>query len=215
MECLKKMVIMPDSRFKIFWNIVTIILLIYTAIFVPYNVAFSESEDKSLVQTIIDYVIDVLFTIDIFINFISGYEDLTEGKVITDLRKIAKLYLRSWFVPDLLACVPFGLFTPKGNASANSSKLIRLSRLPRLYRLIRIIRMLKMIKILKNSETINIIQERLGSSVAGLRLLNIVGLTFYLVHLIACLWYGWANFIGFPFNCWVAAQVHVKGEEKK
>jgi hyperpolarization activated cyclic nucleotide-gated potassium channel 2 len=107
----------------------------------------------------------------------------------------------------LLACIPFGLFTPKGNAAtANSSKLIRLSRLPRLYRLIRIIRMLKMIKILKNSEMINNITEKLGNTTAGLRLLQIVGLTFYFVHLMACLWYGWCNFIGYPYNCWVKAQ---------
>ena len=47
-ECLRKMVIMPDSNFKIFWNLVTIVLLIYTAIFVPYNVAFSDSNERSL-----------------------------------------------------------------------------------------------------------------------------------------------------------------------
>ena len=151
------MVIMPDSRFKIFWNLVTIVLLIYTAIFVPYSVAFSESEEKSMAQTVIDYVIDILFTIDIFINFLSGYEDIAEGKVVTDLKLIARTYVCSWFIPDVMACIPFGLFTPKGGsaATANSSKLIRLSRLPRLYRLIRIIRMLKMIKILKNSEIVN------------------------------------------------------------
>lgn len=47
-ECLNRMVIMPDSPFKIFWNIVTIILLIYTAIFVPYNVAFNEANKTPL-----------------------------------------------------------------------------------------------------------------------------------------------------------------------
>jgi len=144
---------MPDSRFKIFWNLVTIVLLIYTAIFVPYSVAFSESEEKSMAQT----VIDILFTIDIFINFLSGYEDIAEGKVVTDLKLIARTYVCSWFIPDVMACIPFGLFTPKGGSAerANSSKLIRLSRLPRLYRLIRILRMMKMIKILKNSEIVS------------------------------------------------------------
>ena len=83
------MVIMPDSNFKIFWNLVTIVLLIYTAIFVPYNVAFSDSNERSLAQTTIDYSIDILFSIDIVINFFSGYEDTTEGKIVTDLRMIA------------------------------------------------------------------------------------------------------------------------------
>ena len=38
---------------------------------------------------------------------------------------------------------------------------------------------------------------------SGVRILKIMGITFYMVHLISCLWYGTANFTGYPFNCWV------------
>jgi hypothetical protein len=136
---------------------VVVILLIYTAIFVPYKVAFVEEPSKS--DKVIDYLIDILFTIDIFVNFMSGYEDEEEGKVVKNIRLNALGYLKSWFFPDVLACIPFGLIMPDnsakgGNNSASTAKLVRLARLPRLYRLIRIIRMLKMIKIMKNSQFI-------------------------------------------------------------
>lgn len=152
-QCLGKLVILPDSKFKLTWNMVVVVLLIYTATFVPYKVAFVEEPSKS--DKVIDYIIDILFTIDIFINFMSGYEDEEEGKVIKNIRLIALSYLKSWFFPDVLACIPFGLIMPDnsvgtGNTAA-TAKLVRLARLPRLYRLIRIIRMLKMIKIMKNS----------------------------------------------------------------
>jgi hypothetical protein len=146
-------VILPDSKFKIFWNIVTIILLVYTAIFVPYNVAFVDSDDKSAVNEAISTTIDILFTIDIFINFLSGFEDPLDQKVVTDLRVIAVTYIKSWFIPDVLACLPFQLFmsADADPSAAASAKLIRLSRLPRLYRLIRVLRMFKMIKVMKDS----------------------------------------------------------------
>ena len=35
-----KLVILPDSKFKIMWNIIMVILLLYTATFVPYRTAF-------------------------------------------------------------------------------------------------------------------------------------------------------------------------------
>lgn len=205
--CMQKLVILPDSKFKIFWNIVITILLIYTAIFVPYNVAFVEGDEASTANDVLSTTMDILFTIDIFVNFISGYEDDQEGKVVTDMRRIAKTYLSGWFLPDVLACIPFQLIiNSEGDSSAASSaKLIRLSRLPRLYRLVRVVRMLKMMKVFKSSQFFASIFESLNNNIVGTRLLKLVFLTFYLVHLMACFWYGYANFIGYPYNSWVMA----------
>ena len=49
------------------------ILLIYTAIFVPFKTAFID--DTSLNMIIFETLIDVLFIADLFINFLSAYED--------------------------------------------------------------------------------------------------------------------------------------------
>jgi hypothetical protein len=38
-----KWLIMPDSQFKKIWNMLITILLLYTAIFVPYRTAFVDS----------------------------------------------------------------------------------------------------------------------------------------------------------------------------
>jgi len=101
----KKMcLIMPNHRFKSIWTITIIVLLIYTAIFVPYKIAFIE--DESLAQLVIDAVVDILFGLDIVINFLSARET-SSGKLITDHKKIAKAYLSGWFWLDLLACFPF------------------------------------------------------------------------------------------------------------
>ena len=43
-----KYLILPESRFKMVWNMIIIFLLLYTAIFVPYKVAFINEKDGIL-----------------------------------------------------------------------------------------------------------------------------------------------------------------------
>ena len=95
---------MPYHRLKGLWMSVIIVLLIYTGIFVPYKLAFILEEIQALV--IFDTIIDVFFFVDIFINFFSATENKS-GKLITDHKTIAKMYLTGWFLLDLIACIPF------------------------------------------------------------------------------------------------------------
>jgi hypothetical protein len=64
---------MPDSLFKKIWNCIIIILLIYTATYVPFKVAFVDETSASLFAW--DLVVDALFFIDIFVNFFAAYEE--------------------------------------------------------------------------------------------------------------------------------------------
>lgn len=53
-------------------------------------------------------VFDILFTIDIFVQFVSAYHD-DDYYLIDDLKNIAKNYLTTWFVIDVSAIFPFDL----------------------------------------------------------------------------------------------------------
>ena len=50
--------------------------------------------------------VDILFGIDIVVNFISAVED-SNGRLIVDHKTIAKNYMSGWFWLDFLACFPF------------------------------------------------------------------------------------------------------------
>ena len=54
---------------------------------------------------IIDMIVDILFGIDIFVNFISSYETI-EGELVVGLKKIALNYMSGWFVIDFVAVFP-------------------------------------------------------------------------------------------------------------
>ena len=100
---------MPDSSFKTFWNIIIIVLLLYTALFVPFKIAFIET--NSITMVVIEYVVDIIFALDIFVNFISATENTVDNTIIYKHKEIAKNYITSWFILDLIACFPFQLFT--------------------------------------------------------------------------------------------------------
>ena len=142
---------MPDHKFKGLWTSVIIMLLIYTAIFVPVKIAFVNDTAQSLV--VLDTIVDVLFFIDIIVNFLSATETKS-GKLITDNKAIAKNYITGWFWLDLVACIPFDLLQEDESPSSGNNELIRLLRLPRLYRLVRLMRLVKMVRVLKNSRLI-------------------------------------------------------------
>lgn len=54
-----------------------------------------------------NFVIDFIFFIDILVCFKTTYTDLKTGKEVRDKYLIAKRYIKSTFVIDLLATVPF------------------------------------------------------------------------------------------------------------
>lgn len=111
-EILPKYILQPNSNLKSYWNIVNIMLLLYTALFMPYRIAFID--DESIPQQIIDWGVDTLFFFDIVVTFFSAYEE-SDGYVQSNWKKIAITYINSWFFLDLLACFPFQVFDNAGS----------------------------------------------------------------------------------------------------
>jgi len=156
----RRFLLLPDDKLKTFWTIVIVVLMVYTAIFVPFKIAFVEIDSGFL--AILDGVVDILFAIDIIVNFLSAVEHPKTGKLITDHKEIAKIYLMRWFWLDFLACFPFQFLSFGDDDDVSSNRgVLRLARLPRLYRLVRLLRMVKMLRVLKTSRTITDLIELL------------------------------------------------------
>lgn len=87
------------------WNTVIMLLLVYTATFLPLRTAFFDDDPAGLFE--FELMIDILFMIDVFVNFVSSYTDKNTGFIEVKFNKIAKKYILSWFFLDLSACIPF------------------------------------------------------------------------------------------------------------
>ncbi|XP_041976915.1 potassium voltage-gated channel subfamily H member 8 isoform X6 [Aricia agestis] len=158
--------------FKTFWDWLILIATFYVAVVVPYNASFVD-EGHPRISVTSDVVVEALFIIDIVLNFRTTFVS-KKGEVVSDSKAIALNYIRSWFVVDLLAALPFDLLYASDVYSGAESThgnvhLVKLTRLLRLARLLQ-----KMDRYSQYSALI----------------LTLLMLSFTLVaHWLACIWF--------------------------
>ncbi|KAJ6217381.1 hypothetical protein RDWZM_008538, partial [Blomia tropicalis] len=133
-------ILLHYCAFKAIWDWVILCLTFYTAIMVPYNVAFKNKTSEDVSLLVLDSIVDVIFFIDIVLNFHTTFVG-PGGEVVSDPKIIRVNYLRSWFIIDLLSCLPYDIFNAfdhtedQGIGSLFSAlKVVRLLRLGRVVR---------------------------------------------------------------------------------
>ncbi|XP_041424048.1 potassium voltage-gated channel subfamily H member 2 isoform X2 [Xenopus laevis] len=181
---IHKWTILHYSPFKAVWDWLILLLVIYTAIFTPYSAAFllGEQEEVDNEQcgyscnplSVVDLIVDIMFIIDILINFRTTYVNINE-EVVSHPGKIAIHYFKGWFLIDMVAAIPFDLLI-FGSGSEETTTLIGLLKTARLLRLVRVAR-----KLDRYSEY-------------GAAVLFLLMCTFALIaHWLACIWYAIGN----------------------
>ncbi|XP_078369353.1 LOW QUALITY PROTEIN: voltage-gated inwardly rectifying potassium channel KCNH6-like [Oculina patagonica] len=181
-----------DSLFKAVWDWIVLVLVIFTAIEIPYSVAFLMPLQKEK-EKVEDYVgwnfirvtpllifnlwVDSMFIVDIIINFRTTFVKVNSDEVISNPKQIALHYSKSWFVVDFVAAIPFEfMITPQVDSATTLFGLLKTARLLRLVRVAR--------KLDRYSEY--------GTAVVIL----LTGLFTLIAHWLACIWHG----IGYSEN---------------
>ena len=156
-------------------------------------------DQDSSFEIFLNYLVDILFGVDIIVNFFSAYE--TNHRVETRLKSIAKNYLTGWFALDLVATFPTQvLLSSESNTGVN--KLARLARLPRLYRLFRVLRIFKIFKLFKYNKKFQQWFGYLNLGATATKMIKLVIMGVFLVHLFSCIWYLTAKLDDLNDNTW-------------
>ncbi|KAM3871137.1 voltage-gated delayed rectifier potassium channel KCNH5 [Diretmus argenteus] len=163
-------IILHYCTFKTTWDWVILVLTFYTAIMVPYNVSF-RTKQNNIVWLVLDSVVDVIFLVDIVLNFHTTFVG-PGGEVISDPKLIRMNYLKTWFVIDLLSCLPYDIINAFENVDEGISSLFSSLKVVRLLRLGRVARKLDH-------------YLEYGAAVLVL-LVCVFGLV---AHWLACIWY--------------------------
>ncbi|XP_049919058.1 potassium voltage-gated channel subfamily H member 7 isoform X2 [Epinephelus moara] len=181
---MDKWTILHYSPFKAVWDWLILLLVIYTAIFTPYSAAFllNDIEEQRRREcgyscsplNVVDLIVDIMFIVDILINFRTTYVNTNE-EVVSHPAKIAIHYFKGWFLIDMVAAIPFDLLI-FGSGSDETTTLIGLLKTARLLRLVRVAR-----KLDRYSEY-------------GAAVLMLLMCIFALIaHWLACIWYAIGN----------------------
>jgi hypothetical protein len=106
-------IIRPSSMFKISWDTIILIILLYTAIYVPYRTAFyPNTANSSRVLLVFETIVDTSFIIDILITFFTPYAR-NDGVLEYRHKRIAINYLFGLFWLDLVVSFPTQIFEPE------------------------------------------------------------------------------------------------------
>ena len=181
--------ILPNSKFRQLWDFIVLLIAVYSAVTIPLIIIFNIFSE--LFCYISAGITTVVFLGDIFVKFNTAIPG--RGKLILNRKEIAKKYLSSWFLIDLLAAVPMS-FVGKFYTVGRFTKIIGILRLNRLLKMLRISKSLK----------------RLGGSKINPAIFRLILLVFWILmaaHTIAC---GWIMMTGnadslSPFDLYIKA----------
>ena len=150
-----------DSTIR-WWEVAITSVLCFQAVEMPLRLAFEGwiySLPTLVVCRWLELVVDVLFMCDLVLNFFISYLD-EDMHVVTDHRRIACQYLRSWFLVDLLggfpvdACFPMywleltnadplesAIATTSGSPYASATNLLKTLKLSRLFKMLKLVKL--------------------------------------------------------------------------
>ena len=180
----------PKSNYVFIFEIIIIIAILYSFIFIPIKIANNEEIGRDIICNIVlIYINDIIYIVDFILSFFRGYYN-HDMQIIRNNKKILINYLKQDFFMDLIEAIPLTLLISKGifkiedNFGSSNYKII--------FKLISFIKPFKILKIINKKNNVAL-EEFFGKFSESYRLEELAifissFLIFFLfVHLFICL----------------------------
>ncbi|XP_065138805.1 potassium/sodium hyperpolarization-activated cyclic nucleotide-gated channel 2 [Paramisgurnus dabryanus] len=206
-------VIHPLSSLRYYYLMSMVILTFANLITIPLDMAFSEDirGNRHRYWVAFNVFSDIMFCVDIGINFRMGI--FTEdGQVpILDPKLIRKDYLKSWFVPDVVAAFPVDIIivivdhcNSADTSSLLASKMVRMLMFARILSMIRVLRLPRLMRFYSELENVSDIQ--LDVVRRSIRFTFALLMIFLIWHWNGCIQFFIPVLDEFPLDCWVTRE---------
>ncbi|KDO19883.1 hypothetical protein SPRG_14726 [Saprolegnia parasitica CBS 223.65] len=174
----------PHSTFMRNWDVLSIVLLFYTAVMTPFETAFLTPGFGTLFA--LNTLVDLCFFLDMLLRFFLVYFDANNNMWITDAKLIVYHYLRGWFLIDFVSVLPFNTIGLMVTAPA-------LGRL-RFMRILRLFRLMKVVRVVQDASVFRYWEVKMSMNYATLSLAKFCFFVFMIAHWIACMFRAVADF---------------------
>ena len=140
---LRYLVIPLDSQWKRVWDVLVCLVVVFTCLAVPLQIAFSREEamGDSRAWDGCNLFIDIFLLCDVALSFLTSHRE--DGREVFDPRRIARRYVRGPFLVDLVGSLPLSLLVP---SSAGFNRLLRILRFSKLLRIVRMTRGIRLVE---------------------------------------------------------------------
>lgn len=169
-----------DEPFRVKWDLLVMILSIVNGVTVPLDISFKPQFFGDPWFLGINYVIDVLFVVDVVLNFRTTYKETNTGEEVFDPRKIACNYMTSFqFYLDVISALSLdnfiAIFEHESDSLSANFKVFQL------FKFFRLLRLSKFIDTLNSSQDIKLSMKLFKMCVFLLLYIHCAGCVIYLV----------------------------------
>uniref|UniRef100_A0AAZ3SRF5 Cyclic nucleotide-binding domain-containing protein n=1 Tax=Oncorhynchus tshawytscha TaxID=74940 RepID=A0AAZ3SRF5_ONCTS len=151
---------------------------------------------------------DTLFLMDVALNFRMGIISEDSEVAILDIKKISVIYLKSWFIPDVIAAFPIGYILLIAELQSHSDTSTSGSKASRMVRILMFVRIISLVRLLRVSRLVRFFNEVSNANLEYVqlffRILSLFMMMFLLCHWNGCIQYFVPMLEEFPSDCWNA-----------
>jgi hypothetical protein len=138
----------PDGKFKLFWDNIQMILILYIILVFPFKLSYIEY-DFSEIWNYADFMIDFIFLIDLILNFFTPF--FKNNEFIQSHRRIASHYFQFWFWVDLISNIPIRGIFGEDPSQSNVYLISLVFSIPRLYKFVLSLKLLRITRLFRTS----------------------------------------------------------------
>ncbi|XP_046903572.1 potassium/sodium hyperpolarization-activated cyclic nucleotide-gated channel 1 [Hypomesus transpacificus] len=211
-ECIRQLqsgvwVIHPFSQIRSYYIMCMMAITFLNLIGIPMEIAFLDGR-SGVGWEGFNVFSDTLFLIDVALNFRMGIISEDSEVAILDLKQIRLCYLRTWFIPDVIAAFPIGyillIADLQFQSDPNSSKASRMMRILMFVRILSLVRLLRVSRLVRFfNEVEKISNANLDVVRLFFRVLSLFMMIFLLCHWNGCIQYFIPMLEEFPSDCWI------------
>jgi len=130
-----RFLLVPGNPKLTFWHGFMSVVVIIAVALAPAEMAFLYTDLFKGSDWFLQ-VVDVFFLVDMGVKFFVART--SHGRLVTDHKVVAQMYLKSWFIPDLLINFPWSLAL--SGLSGEGSRITKVLKLPKALRVTRLLR---------------------------------------------------------------------------
>ncbi|CAI2376170.1 unnamed protein product [Moneuplotes crassus] len=166
-----KYIMRESGQVRFYWDLIVISLAVYTSIMTPFFIAFDPSWRENLFFTFFDWIVNIIFMLDIGVNFRTTFINTKRGFEVYDPKMIAKKYvLGGKFWIDLISSIPFD------NIEVEALSFLAVLGMLKLIRTARISKIIQHLKVKQITKTY-------------LKTVQLLFNILLYIHLQACIWW--------------------------
>eukprot|EP00930_Biecheleria_cincta_P003416 TRINITY_DN104350_c0_g1_i1.p1 TRINITY_DN104350_c0_g1~~TRINITY_DN104350_c0_g1_i1.p1 ORF type:complete len:904 (-),score=143.92 TRINITY_DN104350_c0_g1_i1:20-2710(-) len=191
-------VLFPESKYRILWDVVGLVFIIYETWALPYTICFDAEPEEGTFAFLLASLVNLYFIINIGASFLVGFRDKdNDNMLIMDLPAIRRNYVRGWFFWDTVGAIPWEWMNSLVDTHTTWSHVTQSFRL---LRLLRAARLLKLLHVDVFPDRAKMFVE--GHPVIGfiIGVMKVLFVLFGVTHWAACAWF------------LIGSQVHGHGE---